>query len=252
MTERDYHPTDLLPELALGVLPEAEASALRVHVASCDACRLEFDEMARVAALLPLAAEEMAPSPELKANILERIGGQAPANVVSFTEAAARRKRTLGWYGAVAAAAAAFLVVGMVAGNAIGGGGDRSLEERAAAQAEVVESAARGDLRVTRAVSSGMRVAFARAPGADQGFALVEGFPVLPEGKRYQAWFTRDGKTMEPSVTFGPGDGAWLPAAGSIDGYAAIGFTIEDEDGVEAPTQAPFMVVDLSRSVRLR
>ncbi|MDZ7727947.1 MAG: anti-sigma factor [Dehalococcoidia bacterium] len=81
-------------------------------------------------------------------------------------------------------------------------------------------------------------------PASPATFALVEGLPSLPEGKAYQAWFTPDGETFEPSDVFRESrGGVWLSASQDMGQYAAAAFTIEDEDGAEAPTQDPFVVI---------
>lgn len=233
------------------MLSESDAAPLRAHIATCDACRAEYEEMMHVAALLPLAAEEMAPSPELKDSLMARIGSEprarpaAPAKVVPF------RARTWQWAAIAAAAAAIFVVAGGIGGFVLRGGkGD--LQETADRQAAVVQAAADGTLAVARGEADGARAAVVRAPGQTAAFVSFEGFPALPAGKAYQGWYTPDGQSFEPSAVFKATDkGAWLPARGVVDDYAAMGFTIEDEDGAEQPSMAPFVVVYLTKTVRM-
>ena len=253
MSNHDEHPLDYLPELALNVLGEAEAIPLRLHLADCDLCRGEFDEMSRVTRFLPLAAEDMEPASTLKDGVFERIS--AEKRVLPFRPAGNMiRPRLWQWRGAIAASVAALLLAGGAAGFALRGGGDTLSTRDSARQAQALESAARGDLRVMRIQQGSERVALLHSPGSKDAFVLVEGLRPLPEGKAYQAWFTHDGKTFEPSAVFKDGTGAmWLPAADAIDGYAAMGFTIEDADGgAGTPSSAPFIVLDLAKSVRAR
>jgi hypothetical protein len=115
----------------------------------------------------------------------------------------------------------------------------------------VLQAAAQGTLSVARGESGGVTASFVRAPGQSEGFAWVQGMPALPEGKAYQAWFTRDMKHFEPSSVFDTASGGvWLPAAGPLSDYAAMAFTIEDDHGAQAPTGEPFVVVDLTKAVR--
>lgn len=268
MTEHE-HPVDFLPELALGVLPAAEAAPIRQHMATCQPCRAEYEEMARVAQLLPLAAEEIEPTPAARERLFERlrdepgrgvvaqapIGGPDEPIVVSKESAEGKIVRPVRWRwaGAIAASAAAILVGGAALGYAFRGADDERLKDENARQALVVEAAGRGDLRVAVGVSGGMRASVVRAPGSKEAFVWVEGMPALVEGKRYQAWFTKDGKTFEPSTVFANGQGGlWLPARDAVDSYAAMGLTIEDEGGATEPSSAPFVIVDLTRSVRVR
>ncbi len=268
MTDHD-HPVEFLPELALGVLSTVEAGRINEHLASCAACRAEYEEMARVAQLLPLAAEVIEPAPESRERLLERIRlepesvaaisipeGAAPLPLTRAprpTEPTIIRPRRWQWTGAIAASAAAILVGGTALGYALRGGDDGRLKTESARQAQVVEAAGRGDLRVTSTISGTMRASVVRAPGAAEAFIWVEGMPALPAGKRYEAWFTHDGKTFEPSTVFATGEGGvWLPARDAIDSYAAVGLTIEDEGGATVPSGAPFVTVDLTKSVRVR
>lgn len=263
------HPVDLLPELALGILPEDDRTTVEQHVSRCPACREEFAAMARAVAALPLAAEESSPSPALKEAVMARLQLSEPESrpamqvhaegpkLLPERPAGANIIRPARWAWMVpVAAAAAALLVGAFGGYLVrgggGGGADADFERVAAINAGAVESAAKGELRVSRGELGSVKVALVRTAGGANAYVHAEGMPPLPEGKAYQAWFTKDGKTFEPSDTFtNPGGGTWVPANGAVEGYAAMGLTIEDADGVDAPTQAPFVVIDLSRSARL-
>lgn len=252
MPESHEHPNDLLPELALGVLSDAEATTLHAHLAGCEACSTEYQEMERVTRLLPLAAQDLEPSPRLKDAVFERIRNEAVTQKpAAVAEARVSRPRPWQWYGAAAAAAAVLAIAAGFTGFALRDGG--SGNGGAARQAQVVESAARGDLKVSRATAGVTKVSVVRAPGATQVFALVEGLPAHGDGKAYQAWFSKDGRTYEPSDTFDMASGGvWLPAGASLDGYVSMAFTIEDAKGAKQPTQAPFVVVDFTKSTALR
>lgn len=239
MTEHAGHPVEFLPELAMGVLPPQEAAPLRAHLAECETCRDEYEEMARVTRLLPLAAEERAPAPELRSAVLDRIAREPRS--LDAKRAASPKRRWL-----LEAAAAVALIFGTgVAAFLIGrsGGGDSAAPRDQA----IVQAAAQGTLQTLRVQDGDFQASLVRAPGASEGFAWLSGMPALPGGKAYQAWFTKDGKTFEPSTVFRGDGGVWLPADGPIDEYAAIGFTVEDSGGAKQPTQAPFAVVDLAK-----
>lgn len=249
MNDRDEHPLDYLPELALGVLGDAEAEPLRVHVAGCAMCRAEFEEMSRVTRMLPLAAEDIEPNPLLKDALLERIA--AESKVVAFPVAASVvRPRRWQMAGALAAGIALVLVIGGATGFALRGG-DSGNGRDSARQVAIVEAAARGDLRVTRMDQGPEHIALLRAPGASDAFIWVDGLRQLPEGKAYQAWFAHDLGHMEPSTVFTTSSGgAWLPANGAVDSYGYVGLTIEDKGGAKEPSTQPFLLVDLSKSAR--
>lgn len=238
------HPVSLLPELALGVLDEVEAAPVREHLHGCESCRKEFEEMERVAAMLPLGAEDATPPGHLRESILGRVAAESQP-VLSI--AAARRRRQMFWW---AAAAGFALVVASVSAFVGYAANDRDGNDRAEA---VVRAAARGDLELARAADGATTMTFVHAPGATQGFVWVENLPELPEGKAYQAWFTPDLATFEPSAVFtSASGGAWLDATGPIDGFVAMGLTIEDAEGASTPSGAPFLVVILEESARRR
>lgn len=245
MTNASEHPVEWLPEFALGVLSEGEAEAIRTHVEHCDACRAEFERMAAVSRLLPLAAETQAPDRQVRDRLIERVRTE-PASV-------AMRTGNRRWMRLAAVAAAIVLLVGtggFLAGRFTAGGADDELAER---QDAIVLAAAHGTLRVSHGTSETASVSVVRAPTANAGFAFVQGLPALDEGKAYQAWFSADGQRFEPSDVFTVHDGGvWLTAESPMEQYVAMALTIEDASGVDAPTQAPFVVVPLATTAAAR
>ncbi|MGJ5815796.1 cupin domain-containing protein [Paludibaculum fermentans] len=64
---------------SLGLMTEEEAVAFTKHLAEgCDLCRREVDAFSVTASRLPLAAEEVAPPPGLRARVLEKIAEPEP------------------------------------------------------------------------------------------------------------------------------------------------------------------------------
>lgn len=234
----EEHPIEYLPELALGVLPEAEAMPVRVHLARCESCRDEFDEMVLVAALLPLAAEDAEPSPTVKEGVLARVGREPRPIPI------ARRARPVRWLPIAAAVAALAVIAGAVSAGYLAGArsGDDPGED-----AVYAEAAARGTLQTVAGSAGNARAVVVRAPGRSEAFAWVEGLPALAAGKAYQAWFI-DAGGAEPAEVFAtPEGGVWLSAKRSIDDYTAIGLTIEDKGGAKTPSAAPFVTVELNK-----
>lgn len=193
--------------------------------------------MARVAAFLPMGAEDVSPSPSVKDSLLERIASEPRALPVGVV------RPRWAWAGTVAAAAALLLAVGAFFGALLwGGDGGGAIAER---REQLVRSVAQGTASRQSVESGGMQAVLLHAPGSQEGFAWLEGLPALPAGKAYQAWFTRDGQVFEPSAVFSEGGGVWMSAGASIEEYAAMGLTIEDDDGADVPSSAPFVVVNL-------
>ncbi len=258
MTDQNDHPVDLLPELVLGVLAAEEAASVEEHLAGCKECSAEYAEMRRVAELLPFAAEELAPAPSVRAGLLERIAhepqdaapGEDGENEPIPIE---KKRRSAGaiamWAAAVAAGIALTMIVGGFVGYAFRDANPSGTERDASRQGELVQAFAEGTVAVSQVQAGGVSAKLLRAPGQSEGFAWVSGMPSLPAGKAYQAWFTKDGKSFEPSDTFTTSHGGtWLGAAANLDGYSAMAFTIEDSGGAIQPTQAPFAVVNLKQT----
>lgn len=234
------HPLEFLPELALGVLPAVDAAPVRMHMAGCESCRAEYEDMARVVAMLPLVVSDVSPSEAVKAGLMERIGRE-PQPIV-------RRPQRPRLWAAVAAAAAVLIAGAGLAGFAIGqsGGNEGELQTRLRRQGTLVQAAARGTMLTSEATNGDAWASLVRAPGATWGYVWVDGLPELPSGKAYQAWFTHDGKTFEPSATFAVSKGGvWVWAGTQIENYAGLGLTIEDAAGGKTPSADPFVKIAL-------
>ena len=238
LTEQE-HPLEFLPELALGVLPEAEAPGIRAHLSTCDSCRAEYEIMAEAARLLPYAVQEVEPGPSLKAGLMDRIASEPRVLRPKVMRPAWQR------FTAIAAAAALLIAIGGALGVFAFAGDNSSLEAENGREGALVRALAEGDARRDTFEDGQLRASVVYAPGTTAAFALLEGLPPLPSGKEYQAWFIADG-APRPSNTFArAANGVWLASPGDVTGFAAMALTIEDKGGAKAPSQAPFMVVGL-------
>ena len=66
-TEFDHEAyQELLGADALGVLSAAERRALTAHLATCETCRTELDQLRAAVHVLPLALDDRSPSPILR------------------------------------------------------------------------------------------------------------------------------------------------------------------------------------------
>lgn len=245
MTAGDEHPLDFLPELALGVLSDEEAPAVREHLAVCPACQAEYAIMSQAARMLPFAAEEIEPAPELRQGLMQRISTE-PRPMRPPAGAPVRPA----WhrFASIAAAAALLVAFGAFAGARLWPAHDDDLQAENERSGAFVQAIAQGNARRDTAETGASKAMVVYVPGHTSAFAWLEGMPALPSGKAYQAWFIADGPP-EPSTVFSASrGGVWLQSPEDVAHFAAIGLTIEDEDGADAPSQAPFMVVELNRS----
>lgn len=105
------HVTDLAPELALGILPEAEAEAVRDHMRTCPACSAEVASLTPVADRLLELVPGTEPPPGFERRILAAVSPSAAGrfrfNHRSFLAVAS----------AAAAAALVFGTIGWIAGR---------------------------------------------------------------------------------------------------------------------------------------
>ncbi len=245
MTDQE-HPLEYLPELALGVLADVDAPGIREHLAGCETCAAEYDLMAEAARLLPFAVQDVEPHPSQRDALLDRIA----------SEPRLLRPRTTNgrpfwqWAGAVAAAAALFLALGGVLGVSIFGRSDSGLRAERDTQRELVQAVAQGTASRETAEQGGTKATLVYAPGTASAFAWLEGLPSLPAGKEYQAWFIGDGTPLPSNAFAGASGGVWVDSPGAVDKFAAFALTIEDEGGVQKPTQQPFVVVSLKSAAR--
>jgi hypothetical protein len=244
---------DSVAVLALGALPEAEATAVAAHVATCHACRREYDELRTAADLVGYRAE-LAPgeldevaAARLKARVMRSVrSGAAPA----YVSPASLSPRRGPWlvYGALAAAVALALLEGAsLAGlraqtNAQAASAREALAERATLARRLAQIVAPGSKHFAvpsgEVIESGGRIllAFSHLPNA-------------PSGKVYQAWtLARGAKTVAPSITFSadPSGTTVIELPQSAANLAAIAVSVEPPGGSRAPTSKAAFVRTLS------
>jgi len=245
--------------LALGVLPEAEATAVAAHVRDCAQCRAEYAELRSAADALGYAAEADAAliggadCKRLKARVMDAAATATPARRSSDTIVPLRRApaafaspgRTA-WLAYAAAAAA--LIVAIVSSANYG-----VLKKQYLAEQNDVARASDLQARVAAMLVPGSRY-YAIPQGEvveNDGriiFAL-RGLPDAGPGKVYQAWTLAAGaKTMAPSVTFVPDRGGitLIELPRSAAPLAAVAVSVEPAGGSKAPTSTPTFVRKLT------
>jgi anti-sigma factor RsiW len=236
MSEHDRW-ADAAGAYVLGAMPEGELRRYEAHLAGCEICRAEVEELRPAAEALPVAAATMTPPPGLKARIMVEVEREAavlaaagPAADRPARERAPRRRgrladRLRGWR--LAPAAAAVLAVGVLAGFGIAGLGDGSSTYQANVDPAQVQGAS-AELRVE-----------------DGDATLVaEGLPE-PDGS-YQVWIKRPGvEAPEPSVLFLPRDGSAATAVPDVGDAEAVLVTFEPKSGSDEPSNPPALTVPL-------
>ena len=199
-------------------LTAEEQRAYETHLASCLACRLKLQEVADTLDLLPLAAPDAAPPPDLKLRVLQRV-----AQAAKVTPARSRRWNLPVW----AAAAVVALAVGSYSLMRIYG-----LQERLAGFEHSAPVERTVKMQGTDGAPSAMgRVVVAREGSGTRIALQAQGLPPLQAGEAYQLWLVKDGKRRSGGVfvvdaTGTGGVASWLPDHAEFD---ALGITREPD-----------------------
>jgi hypothetical protein len=93
---------DLLDEYCLATLPPAEMLRVREHLATCTACRREYDELRNVLDVLPFALDEERPTVAARKRLLARLDAPEASSPPGAAVRVAPRRPF--WIGALAAA----------------------------------------------------------------------------------------------------------------------------------------------------
>jgi hypothetical protein len=254
---------DQLAALALGVLTNAEAKAVRVHLATCESCKAEFQELRAVTDAIALSAEipaadmSAARSSRMKSRIFSSVRSQGDGHVRASHRPVTARSRPLQLAYALATAAILLAIVSTLRGmnleSEVSTDDDRltQLHERINDQAR---AAAEQNDRIADLFAADS--VHYTVPGgevvrhADRIYLAMRSLPKLPPGRVFQAWTLSPGaKSMAPSITFTPNrQGMAIVQLPVIDGsnVTAVAVSIEPEGGSKAPTTTPTFVEKLS------
>lgn len=111
---------ELLPELALGILPGDQRTAALAHVAECGACQAELDELADTADAIVDLVPRVEPPAGFEQRVLTAVSGSAPD--APPAPSPIRPRRVTGVRAWLAVAAAVALVAAGFGGWAVGHG----------------------------------------------------------------------------------------------------------------------------------
>jgi anti-sigma-K factor RskA len=230
------HWADTAGAYVLGALPEDERSGFEAHVSTCDACRMEIDELAGAADALPVSAPAMVPPPALKARIMAEVNREAALLAAAGSgadrpEAKPARRERRRWFGFQSIAlACATLLAGIGVGAAVfAGGGGKTLP--VAATGAAAKAVAEVDV------------------SGDKAVLVAHNMPEPGQGKTYQVWLKRPGEAPQPtSALFTPlSDGsATATVTGDLHDGDQILVTAEPEGGSPMPTSNPVLAAQMT------
>jgi hypothetical protein len=248
MTTADIHA--LVGAYALDAVDDVERAAFDRHLAECDTCRAELDELRETAARLADPAWSV-PPPRLKTDVLaairrtRQLPPPVPAPAPAETAVGRRRRRL------VAVAAAVLLAGGT--GAAVYGVQERRVEEQRRLAAEAAQQEARvrsilaaPDLVVrTAPVIGGGKVTVASSRLQAAGVVLMGADAAPAGGEVYQLWTLR-GRNATSAGVLAAGQTTAVQVVEGLPGSDAVGVTAEPPGGSTAPTVPILSLVQLA------
>ena len=221
-----------LPAYLLGALGPDEAEACARHIESCDSCRAEARWLTPAVDRIPQDGPRVAPAPELRERIMAEVRAEASSETSDLAGPKPRRSlldrfRGLG-VRPLAGMAVVLLVCAAAAGYWIGSGGS-------------------GGGTTTYVEGEAPAVTATVVREGDAATLSLANVDPLPERRVLQAWVQR-GDEIEPvPALFSPDrSGNARTTIENIDGADAVMVTTEPAGGSDAPTEQPFVIVDVS------
>jgi anti-sigma-K factor RskA len=215
---------ELSAAYALDALDPAEEREFEQHLRTCDDCREDVASFEAAAAALAFGVDSPKPPPALRGRILERVASER-AVVVPFR----RRRVSFGLVSGLAAAAAVVAVgLGIWAASL-----SNDLDRNRDLVAVLGDPAAR---------SIDLDGADGRLVVAPEGAAalVVRNLDPAPEGQTYQAWVIEGKAPPRPAGLFEGGDRHdALVLDRKVPANAVVAVTVEQDGGVDAPTNQP-------------
>jgi anti-sigma-K factor RskA len=239
MTGACVHRDDAGPWV-LGALDESDSDAFLMHLQRCADCRAEVAELQVVADVLPMAAPQVVPPPELKSRIMAvveseaqllRAAGPEADRVPAPKRAAGSR---FGWLGRLRPVPAAVLATTLLAIGVIGG---------------VLASSGGTDVVTHQGTGPvGTQVALHVSDGS-RGELDLRNMPSAPAGKVYEVWLvTGNDKPRATHTLFTvPADGrARVEIMESVKDTDKVLVTAEPPGGSKQPTSNPLVGASLT------
>lgn len=250
---------ELAGAYALDALSDEERRFFTRHLDECAACRQEVDELHATAALLG-GETEQTPPPGMRNRVLAQVAatpqvrneppahapatgpssapaapaGPAPASTpVARPQRPNRLRQLLPAVAAVVALAVAGLTVLSVrTGPSVIPTDEQLAAVVAAPDARMIDLDAPEGI-VARFVWSGQR---------GEGVLVTDGLEAPPEGQAYALWVI-DGESPVLAGMFAPDERGYASHAvdEALAGAGAVAVTVEQADGVDAPTSEPFI-----------
>ncbi len=227
------HWADAAGAYVLGALPADERAGFEAHVTTCEACRVEVDELGGAAEALPASAPAMMAPPALKARIMADVEREAALLAAAGAgadrpAARPRRRERRRWFGFPAVAlACTTLLAGILVGAVLFKSGSKTLQFTPTGSNAVAELDVSGDKAVL----------------------VARNLPSPGQGKTYQVWLKRPGEAPQPTAAlFTPrSDGtATATVTGKLHDGDQVLVTAEPDGGSPMPTSNPVLATRMT------
>ncbi|MFE0652549.1 anti-sigma factor domain-containing protein [Streptomyces sp. NPDC059534] len=231
----------------LHALPPAEEAAFENHLASCEACRREADELQRTAASLA-AAETIAVPPELRRRTLDRIRTVRQEHTL-------RRPRPHGRVMNMALAAS------LAVAAALGGFALWQHSEADDARTRAIQAEARthGDGAAfaavltapdatlhTQKLPDGASAAVVVSHSQNRAAFTARDLPALTGNRVYELWYAAETGDLRPAGLLpASGQDSARLLAGPLGDATAVGITVEPAGGSTQPTSEPLGIISI-------
>jgi Uncharacterized protein conserved in bacteria len=225
----------------LHALPAAEEASFENHLAGCAACRDEVAELSEVTLRLA-SAEDAAPSPELRRQVLDRIAHTRQERLPRGLPVRQRALRL---------ALAACLALAAALGGLATWQHTQADQARAEAAARKAQSdtltavlTARTPRSARGSWATGPPSAWSPPHARGRAAFIASDLPHLGHDQVYELWYAAKTGDLRPAGLLpGSGGGHAQLLHGSLDDVSAVGITAEPAGGSRQPTSEPLGIV---------
>ena len=239
----------LVGAYVLDAVDDLERVAFDRHLAGCESCRIEVDELREAGSRLADNTWSV-PPPRLRTEVLAAVGRTRQLAPVETRTAppgpSAWRRRSL------AVAAAVVLAAGT--GTAVWTVQDQRVRDgrEVIAGMQVREARARDILAApdvvfrTAPMVGGGKVTVASSPSRNAGVILMAADAPPADGRVFQLWTIRTGGAPENAGVLAVGQTSVVQIVDGLPGVATVAVTREPANGSRVPTSAPISDVQLA------
>lgn len=232
-------------------LNEDERTAFERHLAGCEDCRREVDELTETLAALSVLAITP-PPPTLRASVMAEIATVRPlpptepdvptaviGTIADDEVARRRRRRTRRLLTGLVAAA---LVLVLALGGWVVSLHTQQRQQQIATQ-EVSDLLTAPDAKVYSTTLDGAPVSYVVSRQRNQALFLGSEVNAPPTDRVYQLWMLRPGDVAEPNTTVDHGGSVSTWLTGSLGDATGLAVTVEPVGGSPTTTTKPMAVV---------